>query len=63
LFGPLVLSLMVLKTGLHGHGPEFIPEEINWVLNRIPMFMILGTLISSGLGALFAGFTGNLASK
>jgi hypothetical protein len=63
LFGPLTILLMVLKTGLHGHGPEFTPEEINWIIDRIPLFMILGALITSGLGALLAGFNDRSASN
>ncbi len=63
MFGPLTIIFMVLKTGLHGHGPEFTPEEIAWVINRIPLFTILGALIIGGLGALLAGFNDGSASN
>jgi hypothetical protein len=63
LFGPLTILLMAVKTGLHGHGPEFTPGEINRIINRIPLFMILGALIVTGLGALLAGFTDESASN
>ena len=52
-----------INCGLHGHGPEFTPGEINRIINRIPLFMILGALIVTGLGALLAGFTDESASN
>jgi hypothetical protein len=50
--GLLALLLMALKTGLHGHGPEFSAEEINWVLASIPVWAPAGLLAGSGLALL-----------
>ena len=53
LASPLViLLLMVLKTGLHAHGPEFSPAQINWVIRQIPLWTISGLLAGAGLGLL-----------
>lgn len=57
IFGILTLTLMAIKTGLHGHGPEFTPDEIAWVLSQIPLWSALGLLVGTGLGALAAGFS------
>ena len=57
IFGILTLTLMAIKTGLHGHGPEFTPDEIAWVLSQIPLWSALGILVGTGLGALAAGFS------
>jgi hypothetical protein len=48
--GLMTLLLMVLKTGLHGHGPEFSPAEINWVWGQIPLWGLVGLLGGLGLG-------------
>ncbi len=52
--GPLSLFFMVLKTGLHAHGPEFTAAEINWVLQHIPFWGISGALGGLGIGLLLA---------
>ncbi len=44
------LFLMAAKTGLHGHGPEFTPAEINWAWNQIPLWSLAGLLGGLGLG-------------
>ena len=46
----LTLFFMALKTGLHAHGPEFTPSEINWVIARIPLWTAVGLLSGAGLG-------------
>jgi hypothetical protein len=56
LFGILSLALMAIKTGLHGHGPEFTPDEITWVISQIPLWGLIGLLVGAGLAALAAGF-------
>ena len=56
IFGILTLTLMAIKTGLHGHGPEFTSDEIAWVISQVPLWSALGLLVGTGLGALAAGF-------
>lgn len=56
-FGISTLVSMAIKTGLHGHGPEFTLDEISWVISQIPFWSVLGLLIGAGLGALAAGFS------
>jgi hypothetical protein len=56
LFGILSLALMAIKTGLHGHGPEFTPDEITWVISQMPLWGLFGLLVGAGLAALAAGF-------
>lgn len=51
----LTLVLMVVKTGLHGHGPEFTSDEINWVLGQITMWSAVGLLTGLGAGFLILG--------
>lgn len=48
--GPLTLALMALKTGLHFHGPEFTPLEINFIMAQIPLWGLAGLLAGLGLG-------------
>jgi hypothetical protein len=48
----LILLFMVLKTGLHSHGPEFTPDELNWVLTQAPWWAASGLLGGLGLGLL-----------
>ena len=62
-FAVLTLILMAVKTGLHGHGPEFSPEEITWVVGQIPLWGTIGLLAGAGLGALAAGFSGRSGPK
>ncbi len=47
--GVLTLFFMVIKTGLHAHGPEFTPDEIVWALNQIPIWTVAGLLTGLGL--------------
>lgn len=46
----LTLLFMVMKTGLHAHGPEFTPAEIAWVWQQLPLWTISGGLAGLGLG-------------
>ena len=55
--GLLVLVLMAIKTGLHGHGPEFTPAEIEWVVSQIPLWTLAGLIAALGLGLLALAFT------
>ena len=48
----LALLLMAVKTGLHAHGPEFSAEEVNWVLQQVPLWTVVGLLVGLGLGLL-----------
>jgi len=53
----LTLFFMALKTGLHGHGPEFSLLEIHWVLAQIPLWTAVGCLAGAGLGLVSAGLS------
>lgn len=53
------LLLMVLKTGLHSHGPEFSVAEINWLAGQIPLWTAAGGLAGLGLGMLWLAMRGN----
>lgn len=46
------LLLMVLKTGLHSHGPEFTIREIIWLVAQIQPWLLVGALTGLGLGML-----------
>ncbi|MDT8306595.1 MAG: hypothetical protein RRC07_11720 [Anaerolineae bacterium] len=46
----LTLLLMVLKTGLHGHGPEFTAADFIWVSNNVFAWSGGGLLGGTGLG-------------
>lgn len=56
LIGLLAILLMTVKTGLHGHGPEFTHAEIIWVLNQIPLWSAVGLLLGVGTGIVIAGY-------
>jgi hypothetical protein len=45
----LTLLLMVVKTGLHAHGPEFSAAEFVWVASNIPVWTGGGLLAGAGL--------------
>jgi hypothetical protein len=47
--GLLSLVFMAIKTGLHAHGPEFTPAEINWVWQQTPIWAAAGLLAGLGL--------------
>jgi hypothetical protein len=48
----LTLLFMAVKTGLHGHGPEFTQEEVIWVARQTPLWTAAGFLAGLGLGLL-----------
>jgi len=48
----LTLLFMAVKTGLHAHGPEFTSFELNWVLQRAPIWAAAGLIGGLGLGLL-----------
>jgi hypothetical protein len=50
--GILTFCFMALKTGLHGHGPEYSAAEIEWVLGMIPLWGLAGLAAGLGLGLL-----------
>ncbi len=51
----LTLAFMALKTGLHAHGPEFTPAEINWILQQSPLWSAAGLFAGLGLGQILKG--------
>jgi hypothetical protein len=53
----MTLILRAVKTGLHGHGPEFSQAEIEWVIGQIPLWTLAGLIAGLGLGLLSTGFT------
>ena len=53
----VVLALMVLKTGVHAHGPEFTPAEISWITNQFFIWPFVAGLIGYGIGLLKASQT------
>lgn len=57
-----VLTFMAIKTGLHGHGPEFSDYEVIWVIGQMPLWLVVGTLLGLGLGLVF-GSRASPASK
>lgn len=48
----LTLIFMVLKTGIHSHGAEFSPQEINTLIEKLPIALLAGLLAGAGLGLL-----------
>jgi hypothetical protein len=48
----LTLFFMVIKTGLHAHGPEFSPAEIAWLLRQLPLWSLAGLLAGLGIALL-----------
>lgn len=50
----LTLIFMAVKTGLHAHGPEFPPAQIEWVLDQMPWWTTAGLLAGVGLGSIYA---------
>ena len=57
LLAPLtIVGLMILKTGIHAHGPEFNPLETRWVLNQFANWGWIGLLAGLGIGLLKSAF-------
>lgn len=50
----VTLFLMVVKTGLHAHGPEFSTTEIGALWGQAALWTAVGLLIGLGLGLLIA---------
>ena len=48
----LTLIFMVLKTGIHAHGAEFSPQEINTLIEKLPIALLAGLLAGAGIGLL-----------
>ena len=55
LLGPTVWLLMILKTGIHAHGPEFTPLEIAWVSRQTPVWTGVGLFAGAGIGLISFG--------
>lgn len=56
----LTLLLMAVKTGLHGHGPEFTPGEIRWVIDQLWLWSVSGGVFGLSFGLISAGLWGRL---
>ena len=48
----MTLFLMAVKTGLHGHGPEFTMAEVGAVGQQLPLWSLVGLLGGLGVGVL-----------
>lgn len=48
--GLMAPALMVIKTGLHSHGPEFTLDQFSWVFRQIPLWMLAGSIAGAGVG-------------
>lgn len=48
----LTLFLMILKTGLHAHGPEYTAAEVAWVWDQLVIWGGVGALVGLGVGLL-----------
>lgn len=55
IFTPLTLIYMALKTGLHGHGPEFSQSEILWIVDRALLWALTGLMAALGFLLLLMG--------
>ena len=55
LIGLMTLILMVIKTGLHSHGPEFQQSEFIWVSDQILPWSFAGLLAGIGISLLVIG--------
>jgi len=52
----LILGLMILKTGVHAHGPEYSPLEIRWITQQIAIWPFVGSLAGFGISFLGRSF-------
>jgi hypothetical protein len=50
----LTLLFMGVKTGLHGHGPEFTQDQISRVMGQIPLWGVVGPVAGVGVGLITA---------
>ncbi len=55
----LTLVFMVLKTGIHGHGPEFSPHEINQLIEKLPIALLAGMIAGTGVGLFIVALNNN----
>jgi hypothetical protein len=55
----MALFLMAVKTGLHGHGPEFMAVDIANVLGHLPLWSLVGLLSGLGFGLLLLARSAN----
>jgi len=55
----LTLLFMAIKTGLHGHGPEFSLDELTWVSQQLLLWTAVGFLGGTGLGLITSQLTNN----
>ncbi|VAW33726.1 hypothetical protein MNBD_CHLOROFLEXI01-1529 [hydrothermal vent metagenome] len=51
----MVLIFMAVKSGLHAHGAEFRPAEIDWLFSQLPLWTAVGLLTGLGLGLVWVG--------
>lgn len=51
----LTLFFMALKTGLHAHGPEFSPAEMEWVIAQARLWTAVGFFMGLGSGLISWG--------
>ena len=50
---PVVLLLMAVKSGVHGHGrPDYTFSQMQSVISRMPFFVTAGLLVGAGVGIL-----------
>ncbi len=56
IIAPLVVVFMAIKTGLHGHGPEFTLEEIKGAFDWVLLGALVGSTTALGLALLYIGF-------
>lgn len=59
----LIVGLMILKTGVHAHGPEYTPAEIAWTLSQFPGWGVIGAGFGVGYGLLSASWQRSHALK
>lgn len=50
---PIALVLMAVKTGLHGHTPDYTPAQMSAVLTSFPIWAGAGAFIGLGAGIWF----------
>ena len=51
----IVLIFMAVKSGLHAHGAEFSPAEIDWLFSQLPLWTAVGLLTGLGVGLIWIG--------
>lgn len=52
-WGPMALLLIAIKTSLHTHPvPDFTESDVVAILNRIPIWTVIGAILGPGIGVL-----------